>query len=468
MSQNQGGLSEDELREYINSKYSLRLDRDALVKPSSDVIIDVYQKFLDEFWPPWRRDPGAFREGEGHPPVKIMMVKYLRIIIKIYNNSYSFELSDLISPTRQRTRLTLSILVYHRERVQDILSKNNDDKEELLLEQEEVSHKKQEIAQAKERIEELAIALSTSKPVEELKLSILEGERELEHIKKECEDISAEAKQVKSNNLSLRELGDADKARADSLEQEIQGLLKTLETLNNGLHIEKKIADTERIIFEEESALQQIQANIKTAKKKENYLERLVSAQRVFEREVTPFMDLRNSIKNYKSGYETKKASRERHQKSILEHQKREESMQRKLASSQSDLQELELAIKTGIEKAKINYEAKLGESRNKVRAMIKEGDQAKQDTEMANKARAELKLSFEEVLEKTQKMIEKAQKRMKLFEDIYLKSREQTEQNQAIIVERLSKINTLIGVVESEVTMVEMPANRTYIKNSA
>lgn len=468
MSQSQGGLTEDELKDYINSRYGLRLERDAFLKPQRDVIIEIYQKFLDEFWPPWRRSSAWDREEA--PPVKALMIRHLRNIIKIYNNTHVIHLTDLISPTRQRTRITMSLLIYHRERLQEIINEWEEIKDSLLGEQEEYEKKEKELAEGKERIEQLAIMLSTSESIDNLKLSIVEKERILEETKARCDAIASEAKDLKTKNLIEREKFEKKKIHGEELKQEREKLEETLEILNNGLHIERRIADTERNITEEEEQLNQIRSKIMKDKKVEAELEKLLAAQRLFDKEAAPYLDTMVArCIEFQKDCTSRRVAKERLQNSILENQKREESMLKKRASLESKLQDLELETTTELDKAKMGHTERLSQLRDRMNLHIKEGEHLIKETEEANKSRIDLKAKTKQALDQHKEYMDRADRKMRLFEETYMKSKEQTEKTRTIVYERPAKINELLGIIETtaEMTMMEQPANRTYIKDT-
>lgn len=474
MSQNQGGLSEDELRDYIYERYGIKLDRDAFVKINKDVIIDIYCHFLDEVWPRWRRDKGKSRhpDSDFEPPIKILIIKWLRNIIRVYNNVHKVDLNDLLKPTRQRTKLTLNLLIYHRERCQVLLDQWEEDKARLMTEQKGRLLQKEELARKKEQIEDLAIKLSTLKPVDELKASILEGQRVLESLKQESEEIAAEAKDVKSKLLEKAQLVRVEEEQAEGRGQEIKKLRNILDTLDNGLHIEKKVADTERLIAEEEDQLNLIRCNIAKAKKREKDLEALVNSQRLFDKEVN-LLDLPDRIKKFEQESEARKAAMAERNLPILEHQSKEEAMLEKLKELNWSLQEKEIACKTVKEDAKICMEAKMSEMRERERASSEKQAQILKDIEDSKKERAELERQKDEILSQHERYIERGKKKVQLIEEQYQRHKERSERNLALISERRAKINTLMGGPEPpirasglEPEVVELGVNRTYIKD--
>lgn len=468
MSQNQGGLTEDELREYINDKYSLRLERDAFLRPNKDVIVDIYQKFLDEFRPRWRQEVvRRGREDSYTPPIKVLMVKYLRLVIKNYNNSYTFNLTDLITPNRQRTRLTLNILIYHRERIQEVLSKFQEESEELMMEQEELECKRQELAQKKEEIEELAIAISKSKTADEHKLSIIEKTKILDALKEECEEIGNRAKRVKSESLSKREEVKRKEALAEEQLRDIQRLEGILQSLNDGLNIKDKIADTENTISVVEADLRRTQAKVMEIKKREGELQRLISVQHLFDSEALRCQELSiNNITTLEKESSARHAAIESNKSKLSELTKQEETLKDKLEASTLRLKEIDISVQTQNERFKLEYATRQDEIENRIKALSKEDAELRSEKDDLKRARTEIKLKYDEKREEHKRYSEKADKRFKALEELYLNSRAQDDRDSAIITERKFKIYALVGRVEPEVTILDMPANRTYIKD--
>lgn len=258
MSQSSSLLTEDEITVYLNETLGLKLDKE-LLKPTKD-IYEIYVRLMDDIGCNWRKPTKSTSESD-EPNLKILLARWIRLLIDRYNLGFSFQLSDLITPNRRRTTAFLNVLIYLREQVQEQFTIINEFAEEWETRKALAEKEMYELSQRRLELEDLALKKARSK---ESSNTNKEKREEFEKLQKEGELLAEEAKQIKDLIKAQAEKDQVKKQQLEICEKDLQHLDKTLLLLNEGRDMKKKKQELELAISSEN---EQIKACIDLIKK---------------------------------------------------------------------------------------------------------------------------------------------------------------------------------------------------------
>lgn len=158
-----GILTESELPGYIHQHLGLKLDKEALARPTRDVVTEIYTRFLDKTVANWKIPKNPDLEFP-----MAQMLGWLRLTFSRYNIEFEFSMSDLIEPTKKRTIIFLNVLLLNIAQSEIRWNKWQEWKAHWAEKQEETAKVKMELEKSRMRREELALAKGESKSVAEL------------------------------------------------------------------------------------------------------------------------------------------------------------------------------------------------------------------------------------------------------------------------------------------------------------
>lgn len=205
MSQNEGYLSEDELRDFINKLFDLKLTKDAYLKPTTDMVMLVYGKFLDDFMPQWAEINLSRDEDGNHEELDYMIVtlKCIRSLISKYDD-IGITLQDILNPERKRTIIFLNCLVFIHLQIEQLssvvavhagrLAEKAKERQQLDCQLKEVN---QNIALLKAKVAEFGDEAELDKTIDKLK-------EEIEKYKVRGEKLRDQAQELKLANIEKR------------------------------------------------------------------------------------------------------------------------------------------------------------------------------------------------------------------------------------------------------------------------
>jgi hypothetical protein len=295
MSQQKGLLSENELPEQIQKYFDLKLDKDALIKPTKDLVTEIYMRFLDRCLVNWMKPDQLGREK----PVRHMIVKRMKYITQRFNVKYhtdlEFSLIDLIAPTRKRTTTLLNIVVFLAAELDELLELAQQYEASRAEQKKQDEEKAQQLSEKRRRIDDLAFKIGQSERINPIELE--EFERILEAKKKECEEVSrlkdsSKARLTQSENklellvLKIRDVNakiEESNARKES-EMKISAVRKEIETREASL--QKQKAENKAMRAKEEERLKHIESDgIECINQSKIYVESLLNEIKVVQSE---------------------------------------------------------------------------------------------------------------------------------------------------------------------------------------
>lgn len=464
MSQSSGLLSEDEIKNYLQESFNLKLDRDALIKPTKDVVIDVYTRFLDDTNFKWRKSKNAHDDNE-ESNIKALMVGWIRFMLSHYNTSYTFHMGDLITPTRKRTTAFLNVLIFIKAQFEDHWSEWERWKNEWTAQQEEVDKLKKELHSRRLELEELAIKKSSSKSVDELRKYNEEQIIIFKNIQKEAEELGEKAKIIKANIKTLSELIARKSAQGDHLDKEIAQLDRSLQLLNDNRNIKRVISDMEKSIQNGTNQLEKSKENSQKAKKKIIEVERLMSVCQMNNNNLATEVESTNRLfMKLKEEKDAIEARFEQVNNDLLKLKTEEASLQEQLAEVERNKSKKKLQVKIKEEQIMLDLEQKIALRKEFVQQSLAKSEALRAEVELIKKERAEIMTKQTTTSDNCQAQVDKANRQLESLTKRYQESRKVCEGGIVALQTYKSRLESLIGQPKD----VELPGNRTYIKESA
>jgi len=296
------GFGEQELVEGLQSSINLRLDKDSLIKPSRDVVMEIYGRFLDVFRPKWR----DLNPDQELVPI-VELCKHMRLLMKTDPGiEVEFGFDDLNHPTRRRTNLFIAALIHLKDEFDEWSERKKMDLAAKSEKQDKLEHVAQDIVKLQQLRDELAYKIGRADRArlmqihEQRKLTLKEGQRL-------CEEVDFSAKELKAKLVDSKEL----------LRQRTQMLQQIQEQLD-----QKNAAKT---LANEWSELQEVES--KLTKELENLriqtANSVKSARNESEKKKQDLLDAIQSRKNETAKLKATIVEIRRKRAEILEHRKK-------------------------------------------------------------------------------------------------------------------------------------------------
>jgi len=460
-----GLLNEDEIKSYINEAFNLKLDREAFIKPTRNVVFDIYTRFLDETHHKWRKLRNSADDSE-EPNIKAMTVGWIRFMLARYNTSFTFQMSDLLTPTRKRTTTFFNILIYIRAQFEDSWAEWQEWKSEWSINQEEIEKVNRELAQKRLDLEELAIKKANSRPISELQKEIREKRRLFEAASKECEDLEEESKVVKSNIQKLTALIQSKEDSGELLDKEIAQAEKKLQLLNDGRNVKKRSAELEQAIQEESYQLKVTNDECQNVAKRIVDLERLLGVCQLNNDELAKEID-----------YTHRLFMKLKEEKDAIEHgfsaatiaqtkwQAEETLLQEQLANLERNKTKIRLQFKIKEDQLRLDLERRIAYRKEMAQELALKIDQLKMEVENIKRERAEILAKQTASTELCKAHAEKVDRQLEVLVKRCEESQRITQGDIAHIIDCQRQIDSIMGSPKE----IELPANnRTYIKESS
>lgn len=235
-------LSEDDIRSFINESLNLKLDREAFLKPNSEIVCEIYARFLDlTLVNKWRK---SYSNGF-EPSVKANMNAWLRHLFEPYNVGFEFNYRDIVAPTRKRTMAFLNIIIHVRlmiEEAREVLQGRAAEWNDNNI---VVKSIEEEIEQQKLLRDELALKKGSMKSSNELQ----ELKKHLQKVFDEknvfCEQLSQQGGELKRQEKESDEADQKSYAKVDALKQRLTEEEDLARRLDDGLELEPRRAELE-------------------------------------------------------------------------------------------------------------------------------------------------------------------------------------------------------------------------------
>lgn len=459
-------LTEDEIRSYLHESFGLNLAKEALLKPSREVVTEIYSRFLDDTHFKWR--------PSGDEPKYGIMVARLKFIMSRYNISFNFQRSDLLMPTRKRTTAFLNVLIYIKAQFEALAQEYEEIYNEKALEKEENGKLKRELANSRSEVEDLAYKKAAkSKSKKEILDDMNSIRRQFEESDLLGEELATEAKNQK-NETNL------DQVKLQKLQAELEMVCKQRDDdekrvtlLNTGKSRKRSNADFEAKLEELTKQLTALQKecaeNKETIKKTSRLSVALSSIPDSFDFDLVPKYHQRTreeperieSRCDHVIAADAKLSAEVRQLRetmsSLADTKNRVESQNRiKLYKRQSELEE---AIELRKDYVKTET-AKIDALKENSTRLTKEYDDI-----LKGKSENEIKFrNYEEILNRKMDMFVKRQREN---ERICLNFSQALSNYQTRMDNFLGK-SVIDKNITTTSTIKEVPADRTYIKESA
>lgn len=236
-----GFLSENELSEQIHKYFDLKLDKDALVKPTKDVVREIYKRFLDQIVVNWMlpRYPG--QEATPHS----RMLYWMRTITQRFNTGYEFSLTDLTAPTKKRTTAFLNVILYIRAVYDECLEIYQQCESKRAEQRENNAMITREISKRRVQVEEYAFKIGQSKGLDEQRARLEEDDRVLRAKKKECDELTQEKARVKERITKKEELETRRRIELEEIDKKIDEFKRREDMVYKITNVRQKLEITE-------------------------------------------------------------------------------------------------------------------------------------------------------------------------------------------------------------------------------
>lgn len=258
-----GLLSDSELAEQVYKYFDIKLDRDALAKPTREMVMEVYRRFLDKIAPNWMLEDTVLSK------MNYLMQK----ITQHFNVGYDFNVCDIVSPMKKRTITFFNVILY-------ILAITDEHIEiDEGYEHCEAEKRDKNLANDREKsklqveVEELAFKVGQSKPLDQLKAISEEPHRILTAKKKECDEVEEEKSSIKQKLAKSKELIMMKNREIKESKEKTEKVRRQWETASEMSRVREKLETVNREI-------QQLQAQNDLEEKEANHRFRLLKKAR--------------------------------------------------------------------------------------------------------------------------------------------------------------------------------------------
>lgn len=225
-------LNDAELREHLTKVLGIKIDRDALAKPTPDFVFDLYNRFLLHL------NIDLQSQCKDSKIIKIMMVENIRTILSSYNVEMSpFTIYDILNPNRKRTLIVVNILLFYKLEFDDQEIRFQEEKEEREAEQQVVEQIHRDLNDKKTQLEERAYEYATVE--DEITRFSSETQDDVDllaKIKLEGDGLDQEYQSFKSALKLAEEELDRDQSRDETARKELseaEQILQNLEELRD-------------------------------------------------------------------------------------------------------------------------------------------------------------------------------------------------------------------------------------------
>lgn len=459
MSQNQSPdfLSDDEIKDFFRKSFDLELDKDALIKPTSNIILDIYARFLDEFYcQEWINSEYSTDE----PNVTALMVRWINFTIAPYDVNTTFQLKDLLKPVRKRTNYFLNVLIFVKVSLDEVdMPLWQTWRGEWAEIQDESDRAHAELNSLRLRLEELAIRKSTSSQIDEIR-EVRDSKRIIfDNSKRTTDELHEISKPLKSDIEYLHKLVADHQARGDKIYEEYHQLEEKLASLDKNIAIEEKIAIVKKSLQSRTNELRESEKNSKEPQRKA--LQKLMDSTRLNAKNCANKDDLENKkCLKWQQEEDTVKTRLDQanSHREKLEH--RETEIRHRLERVERDRGKKKLPLEIGKEQILMDRQEKISILKERAQPSTK-CEEIKNDEEAIKKERVTLLKKQNAIKEEHQARVDKANRQLESFFKIFQESQNKCEPGVMAIEAYNARIESLMGKPKE----VELPANRTYIK---
>lgn len=459
----QGLLSEEEIKDFLQKSFDLDLDRDALIKPTSNVVFDIYAKFLDEIYGFQWRNLKKISDDNQDSFIKPLMVGRINFTINRYDVNTTFQIKDLLKPTRKRTAYFLNVLIFVRAQFEDLDSQWQAWKAEWAENKAEHDRAHSQLRSLRILRDELAIKKSSAKSIDEIKKIRDEERVTFENSQRAAAELHEKAQALKSDNERRSKSLAEKQAIGNRLDEEFQQLEKKLDLLNENRKVRKNILDSTKSIQTQTSHVIETKESYSRTQKKIEVLQRLMSSCPSNIHNTAKKDDLTNKlIMRLEQVEKTREA---RYEKAIADQTRwanEEATKQYRLAQLEQDKKKKKVQLSYRYERALKDLNTKNAASRELAQPSLK-SEEIRNVIEAIKKERAEIIKTEHSMMEECQAQAEKANRQLETLLKRYEESKKKCEPNLKAVEEFNSRIEAILGRPKE----VELPGNRTYIKES-
>lgn len=457
----QGLLSEEEIKDFIHKKFGLELSRDSLIKPTTNVVVDIDAKFLDEiFGPQWKNLPETDCADSF---IKPLMVRKVNFIVTRYDKDTAFQMKDLLRPNRKRNTYFLNILIYVVAQYEDI---------DLLWQawDADYAQKKAEIDELQEQLrstrvyrDELAFKISSGKPIKDLTRTRDELRSRFEESQKYTAELHQKAQAIKSDIERHSKILADKQATGHRLDDKIRELKRTHELQNDNLRVKEQIQILKKSNQTRRSRMSANEECITKIEKKIEDGHKLDSLNLFHKQEWAKKDDLdEKNITKFKKEEHAKEARFEEEIAKQTRLNKEVASKQQILAEREERKNKLEVQIGFKTELAQKDLNSKSANSGELSQPSLSSKEMICQ-IEFIKKNRAELMKAQQSAIEENKAQADKAERQLETIMKRYEEFKKKTEPTSLTIESYNSRLEAIMGKPKE----VELPGNRTYIKEA-
>lgn len=457
-----GLLNEDEIRGYINESFNLKLDREAFMKPQRDTIYEVYGIFLDDFRFNWRKPRPGSRYG---PHLRPQMTYWIGFIISKFNCPYSFELTDILFPSRKRTVAFLNVLIYVRALLEDRWAAWQARKKDWETGQKKADEVDKQLSERRQYIEELKIKVANAPSLDKLRKENTEKRQKFEAISRKCESLGEEAKKVKD---AIKEAEEANRLKIDEnerLDKEIAETAKILELLNNGRGLEKRIAEKEAQLDIEKNRYEKLKEEVQKLERDNIEREKLVAKSEEIRRATSRLADEHlKMLQRIKADRENLEVKLEQAQQSKVKLQTDEASLQEKISIIEDKKRQLMLQHKVKEEQSKAELEKKNNQYKELEHLFETKLEQLKAEIEAIKKNNSTMAAQLETDSQNFENLIGKVEKQA----DMLIKKYEETKSKARDYVMELNSIESQLDKLHGKAKEPDWVTNLLFVQGHA
>lgn len=453
-----GLLNDDEIKNYLNENFGLKLKTESISKPTAPVIIDIYEKFLDDSHFPWRTDSREAEENslpEDHKQARA--IKWLRFIINRYNCNFSFNRTDLIQPNRRRTVTFLNILIYFKAQLDEKRVSWIERKRQHQLQVGDNNRSKEHLKAARVERDNLAVIKSQLPSRDDLLSSIELEQKPLNDLKDECDKLYALSIECKKEVEIVEKSVKQEQEELELLRQKLLAEEASLETQDKALRAEDEGRNLKSQIREEEDRTRVLRDKINQSS------ERLSRA----DLEASKNLSLRahlEHVKQIKAEYENLSARIE--EAKLVNNRKQSEFMNlvNKLNDTKAELEELKKRHFSEIHILHAELEKQRAKTKSRRQEIADECDMLRKRIEADKELIKAEDLKREAFSGLTLTHIEMVRSRHEAFKERVASLKQVHEEDLKRDAEHGDKLRTFLGLKKETQDGL---GNRTYVKES-
>lgn len=461
-----GLLTEEEIKDYINEVFNLKLSREAFLNPNKDTVTDIYTRFLDDTGLKWKKARNVEDDLDDPTRTRARMAGRIKFLFSRYNCPHEFGLMDLLEPTRKRTTAFLNVFIFIKAQIDDARIAWQEMKEEWLSTNSEAENINRQVGQMKLKIEELALEKSRiGKSKDQLRLEIENERSSFELLQREGEALAEEAQNVKANLLDVAERHDRKKLEYEARFKSVKEQEATLQALNEGRIIKTKIQNLKKSIDIESDKLKSLSEENQRLKSEVTEKEKLASLLQLRQEGICQYIDEDEKMfARTRQELEKTTASLDRLNAVRAKLEAEEKLLKEQISDREQIVNKMKLEYKIKIEQARGAMEMKRATESDKIKSQESEIDQLKGYVKTLSLQITEINSKHAALLEKRKNEDERKLRKSETMKKRLQESAKVLQPKLASLHENRSKLESLL-YGSKEIEQPSVHKDRTYIK---